>query len=85
MSKVGVYFDEFSLVSQTTFYSKGLTVRISFQAYSFWGLTMLSFGLSVVWVLAFESPIVVLEKIIFGGRKKKNTLEENENKNGAPA
>ncbi|KAJ8909465.1 hypothetical protein NQ315_011234 [Exocentrus adspersus] len=39
-------------------------------SYSFWGITMFSFAASVPWVLTFESPIVVLEKIIFGAPKK---------------
>ncbi|KAJ8916787.1 hypothetical protein NQ315_005792 [Exocentrus adspersus] len=31
-------------------------------AYLFWGITMFSFGISIIWVLAFESPVVVIEK-----------------------
>ncbi|XP_066146805.1 nose resistant to fluoxetine protein 6-like isoform X2 [Euwallacea fornicatus] len=30
-------------------------------AYSFWGIAMLTLALSVFWVLAFESPIIVIE------------------------
>ncbi|XP_030757478.1 nose resistant to fluoxetine protein 6-like [Sitophilus oryzae] len=41
--------------------------------YSFWPLFMLTFGLSIFWVLAFESPIVVLDKYLSGrGRSKSN-------------
>ncbi|XP_074041683.1 nose resistant to fluoxetine protein 6-like isoform X2 [Leptinotarsa decemlineata] len=34
-------------------------------AYYYWGIFMFSFGLSIIWVLAFESPMLVLEKILF--------------------
>lgn len=33
--------------------------------YSFWGITILSLALSVFWVLAFESPVIVIEKYLF--------------------
>ncbi|KAJ8938316.1 hypothetical protein NQ314_011528, partial [Rhamnusium bicolor] len=39
------------------------------MVYLFWGIYMISFGLSIVWVLAFESPMIVIEKIIFNSRK----------------
>ncbi|KAJ8950666.1 hypothetical protein NQ314_007796 [Rhamnusium bicolor] len=54
-------------------------------AYSFWGITMFSFGLSILWVLAFESPMIAIEKLIFKGfsnliicigRKKSKKTEE---------
>ncbi|XP_072382954.1 nose resistant to fluoxetine protein 6-like isoform X2 [Diabrotica undecimpunctata] len=34
-------------------------------AYWFWGLFMLSFGLSIVWLLVFEYPAFALERVIF--------------------
>lgn len=33
-----------------------------FQCYTFWGALALSLGVSVFWVLAFESPVIVAEK-----------------------
>ncbi|KAJ8909464.1 hypothetical protein NQ315_011233 [Exocentrus adspersus] len=39
--------------------------------YSFWGITMFSFGASILWVLAFESPVVAIEKFIFKATKKR--------------
>ncbi|XP_030757502.1 nose resistant to fluoxetine protein 6-like isoform X1 [Sitophilus oryzae] len=45
--------------------------------YSFWSLFMLSFGLSVFWVLAFESPIVILDKYLSGrGRSKSHNTNK---------
>ncbi|KAJ8911825.1 hypothetical protein NQ315_012555, partial [Exocentrus adspersus] len=41
--------------------------------YSFWGITMFSFGASILWVLAFESPVVAIEKFIFKATKKEIT------------
>lgn len=35
------------------------------MAYLFWGIYMFSFGISILWVLAFESPIINFEKIVF--------------------
>ncbi|XP_018568699.1 O-acyltransferase like protein [Anoplophora glabripennis] len=45
--------------------------------YSFWGLTMFSFIAAVVWVLAFESPIIILEKFIFSFPKKSKNIEHD--------
>ncbi|CAG9831886.1 unnamed protein product [Diabrotica balteata] len=39
-------------------------------AYWFWGIFMLMFGLSIIWVLVFESPMIVLERIIISKLKK---------------
>ncbi|CAG9860596.1 unnamed protein product [Phyllotreta striolata] len=35
-------------------------------AYWFWGIFMCSFGLSIIWVLIFESPMIAIEKILLG-------------------
>ncbi|KYB28128.1 hypothetical protein TcasGA2_TC034672 [Tribolium castaneum] len=49
-------------------------------AYEFWGTLWVSTGLSVLLVLMTESPIIIIEKIIFGnvGKKKqpKQDLEK---------
>nr|CAI5840834.1 unnamed protein product [Callosobruchus analis] len=34
--------------------------------FDFWGHFMFSFGISYVWILSFESPVIVLEKILLG-------------------
>uniref|UniRef100_A0AAR5PLN8 Nose resistant-to-fluoxetine protein N-terminal domain-containing protein n=2 Tax=Dendroctonus ponderosae TaxID=77166 RepID=A0AAR5PLN8_DENPD len=31
-------------------------------AYSFWGITMMALAVSMFWVLAFESPVIIIEK-----------------------
>ncbi|XP_056638244.1 nose resistant to fluoxetine protein 6-like isoform X2 [Diorhabda sublineata] len=33
--------------------------------YWFWGIFMYMFGLSIIWALIFESPMIALEKIVF--------------------
>ncbi|KAG5866663.1 hypothetical protein JTB14_004654 [Gonioctena quinquepunctata] len=42
-----------------------ISISVFHLAYYFWGIFMFSFGLSMIWVLSFESPMLVLEKIIF--------------------
>jgi peptidoglycan/LPS O-acetylase OafA/YrhL len=37
--------------------------------HSFWGNYAFSLGAAVVWTLAFESPVLVIEKIVFGQSK----------------
>nr|CAH7740350.1 unnamed protein product [Callosobruchus chinensis] len=34
--------------------------------FDFWGHFMFSLGISYVWILAFESPVIVLEKVLIG-------------------
>ncbi|XP_066252841.1 LOW QUALITY PROTEIN: nose resistant to fluoxetine protein 6-like [Euwallacea similis] len=41
-------------------------------AYSFWGIAMLTLALSVFWVLAFESPIIVIENWLIGRHLRSN-------------
>ncbi|XP_030750747.1 O-acyltransferase like protein-like isoform X2 [Sitophilus oryzae] len=40
-------------------------------AYSFWGITMMTFVLSTFWVLTFESPVIVIEKYFLDKYKTK--------------
>ncbi|CAH1123659.1 unnamed protein product [Ceutorhynchus assimilis] len=50
-------------------------------AYSFWGITMLSFAVSIFWVLAFESPVLAIEKYFMGTHRTKLTDEEGDKRN----
>lgn len=34
--------------------------------YLFWGDFMFSIAIAVVWTLAFESPMIIIEKVVFG-------------------
>lgn len=49
-----------------------------FQYHAFLGNYVISVFVAVVATLMFESPIVVIEKIIFGPRKKSHPTEKVE-------
>ncbi|XP_065155196.1 nose resistant to fluoxetine protein 6-like [Atheta coriaria] len=42
--------------------------------YEFWSIFALVFAISVVWTLAFESPVIIIEKLIFGGGSSKKPV-----------
>ncbi|KAJ8969798.1 hypothetical protein NQ317_003303 [Molorchus minor] len=44
---------------------RGVYFSTYLAIYSFWGIYMLMYCLSLFWILAFESPVIVLEKFIF--------------------
>ncbi|XP_065155200.1 nose resistant to fluoxetine protein 6-like [Atheta coriaria] len=48
--------------------------------YEYWSIFALVFAISVVWTLAFESPIIIIEKFIFGGGNKKGPVVSAHNK-----
>ncbi|GLV35556.1 uncharacterized protein CBL_01294 [Carabus blaptoides fortunei] len=48
--------------------------------YNFWGDFVFTAAIAIVWTLAFESPILIVEKIIFKDTKKKPVKNENKNR-----
>ncbi|KAL1509192.1 hypothetical protein ABEB36_003966 [Hypothenemus hampei] len=51
-------------------------------AYSFWGITMLSFAVAVFWVLAFESPVILIERTLFSSKPEaRNNEKINDERN----
>lgn len=56
-----------------------------FQIYAVGGDILYTFGLALVWSLAFESPLIIIEKVIFGmenTKKKQETLPPPAGTNG---
>ncbi|KAG5881586.1 hypothetical protein JTB14_034806 [Gonioctena quinquepunctata] len=67
-----IYIVHYTILDLRMFASKnGIRFSLLNMAFDFWGYLMFSFGLSIFWVLAFESPVIVLEKISTGPRKNK--------------
>ncbi|XP_050297632.1 nose resistant to fluoxetine protein 6-like [Anthonomus grandis grandis] len=70
-----IYLLHVTMIYMITFSAKKAGYFTLFNVfYSFWGITMISFILSIFWVLAFESPPIALEKFIFASRS--NTSKE---------
>nr|CAI5851555.1 unnamed protein product [Callosobruchus analis] len=62
-----IYLVHFNIIMWRTFSLKnGIYFNDINLQYEFWGHFAFSTMLAVFWVLAFESPIIVLEKYIFG-------------------
>lgn len=56
-----------------------LNVSISFlQTHLFWGDWGLTCTIAIFWTLAFESPMVTIEKMIFGRGQKLPKLQTNQ-------
>ncbi|XP_018567001.1 nose resistant to fluoxetine protein 6-like isoform X2 [Anoplophora glabripennis] len=61
-----IYLIHVTLLFATVFSAKiSIYFTPLYMAYLFWGTFMFTFGISILWVLAFESPVINFEKIIF--------------------
>ncbi|KAJ3657729.1 hypothetical protein Zmor_009513 [Zophobas morio] len=50
--------------------------------HQFWGDYMFSLGASVLWTLAFESPVITIERIIFNTKSSSKATTDIKNTNG---
>lgn len=64
-----------NLSSKGTFFHYNYNTNITLQIHKTLGDVCLTVLMATVFTLAFESPIVVLEKILFGGKKPSRANE----------
>jgi peptidoglycan/LPS O-acetylase OafA/YrhL len=68
-----IYLVHYSFIFMTNFYTRSSLHFSDYNAFhKFWGDLAFSLAIAVVWTLVFESPIIVLEKVLLkkGGESK---------------
>lgn len=84
-ARLPIYAEDYNLVNYVKviyqnflFYGSFFSLLfLKFQIHKFIGDFIIIFIISIFWTLLFESPIIVIEKVLFGKSDKKAKTEQD--------